>query len=201
MSKQITAKITALRALALENYEQDRGVMNETFGEEEYATAVAGKTTAKQAWEKHCAAVAAQYEAQAGYEADEQRAADAMEQAAATLAQAPAATEPPTVAGAPATPVLPVAVVVAGVQVSAAKNVLARAATLGNVPSALAAVRLVLGPVPCRVRVPYTQQCWSAIAAHIAQHGAATGQTLAGISTGDFLKYAVKNRWLAVAAG
>lgn len=126
----------------------------------------------------------------------------ALAQAAATLAapQAPAA--PVAVAGAPAAPVLPVAVVVAGQQVAAAKNVLARAATLGNVPSALAAVRLVVGPVPCRVRVPYTQQCWSAVQAALATAGgAATGQTLAQASTGDFVKYAVKNRWLAVAQG
>lgn len=124
----------------------------------------------------------------------------AMQQAAAALAAPAQPSTPPAVAGAPATPVLPVAVVVGGQQVAAARNVLARSATLGNVPSALAGVRLTTGPVVCRVRVPYTQQCWAQVQAHLAQHGPATGATLAGVSTGDFVKYAVKNRWLAAAS-
>jgi hypothetical protein len=91
-----------------------------------------------------------------------------------------------------------VAVVVAGQQVSAAKNVLARAASLGNIPTELAAKRLALGPVLCGVRVPYTVQCWLAVqAALAAAGGTATGAALAGASTGDFVRYAVKNRWLA----
>ena len=95
-------------------------------------------------------------------------------------------------------PVLPVDVKVAGQQVVAARNVLVRAANLGNVPAALANATLVAGR-PCKVRVPYTQAGVLAMLAHIAQHGPSTGATLAGVANGDLLTYSVRRGWLVQA--
>ena len=113
---------------------------------------------------------------------------------AAPAAEAPAA----PAAEAPAAPVLPVDVKVAGETVVAARNVLARAANLGNVPSALAALTLREGR-PCKVRVPYTVAGVTAMLNHIAAHGPTTGAELAGIANGDLLTYAVRRGWLVPA--
>jgi len=92
-------------------------------------------------------------------------------------------------------PVLPVDVKVAGMQVVAARNVLVRAANLGNVPAALASATLVAGR-PCKVRVPYTQAGVLAMLDHIAQHGPSTGAVLASVANGDLLTYSVRRGWL-----
>jgi len=124
--------------------------------------------------------------------------------AAAAPAAAPAASPMPTTATLPQasttaeTAPLPTTVSVAGAHVPAARNVVARAAALANVPAALANVALVAGK-PCRVRVPYTLQCWEACKAALAK-GPQTGAALASVSTGDFVRYAVSNKWLVPAA-
>ena len=79
----------------------------------------------------------------------------------------------------------------------AANNVAARAASLAKVPAQVAAVSYTLGR-PCKVRVPYTLACYQAVAGVLAA-GPATGQALAAASTGDFVRYAVKNGWLVAA--
>lgn len=91
-------------------------------------------------------------------------------------------------------------VAVGGVALTAANNVAARHATLGNLPAALASVSYTVGR-PCKVRVPYTQQCWAQVAAVLeANGGTATGAELAAASTGDFVAYAVrKGGWLVAA--
>lgn len=81
--------------------------------------------------------------------------------------------------------------------IAAANNVAARAASLHKVPVLLAAVSYTLGK-PCKVRVPYTLACYQAVAAALAE-GPATGEVLSKASTGDFVKYAVKNGWLVAA--
>ena len=110
---------------------------------------------------------------------------------AATLAANPTSTTPAVVP-------LPTVVSVAGQHVTAARNVVARAATLGNLPAALAAVQLQANPAkPCKVRVPYTVQCWQAMQAVLtANGGQATGAMLAQASTGDMVRYAVARKWL-----
>lgn len=116
---------------------------------------------------------------------------DAIGALAATLAANPTSTTP---AVAP----LPTVVSVAGQHVTAARNVVARAATLGNLPAALVAVQLQANPAkPCKVRVPYTVQCWQAMQAVLtANGGTATGAMLAQASTGDMVRYAVARKWL-----
>lgn len=116
---------------------------------------------------------------------------DALASMAATLAANPTSTTP---AVAP----LPTVVSVAGQHVAAARNVVARAATLGNLPAALAQVQLQANAAkPCKVRVPYTVQCWQAMLAVLAaNNGTATGAMLAQASTGDMVRYAVARKWL-----
>jgi hypothetical protein len=109
---------------------------------------------------------------------------------------APAA--PEAVVLAPAAPVLPVDVKVAGETVTAARNVLARAANLDKVPTALGSMTLREGR-PCKVRVPYTVAGVTAMLNHIAIHGPSTGAELAGIANGDLLTYAVRRGWLVPA--
>jgi hypothetical protein len=115
----------------------------------------------------------------------------------APVAEAPVApvAEVPVAPVAPVAPVLPVDVKVAGMQVVAARNVLVRAANLGNVPAALASATLVAGR-PCKVRVPYTQAGVLAMLEHIAQHGPSTGAVLASVANGDLLTYSVRRGWL-----
>lgn len=79
----------------------------------------------------------------------------------------------------------------------AANNVAARAASLAKVPAQVAAVSYTLGR-PCKVRVPYTLAGYRLVAGVLAA-GPATGQALAAASTGDFVRYAVKNGWLVAA--
>jgi hypothetical protein len=114
----------------------------------------------------------------------------------APVAETPVAETP--VAETPVAPVLPVDVKVAGMQVVAARNVLVRAANLGNVPAALANATLVAGR-PCKVRVPYTQAGVLAMLDHIAKHGPSTGAALAGVANGDLLTYSVRRGWLVQA--
>jgi hypothetical protein len=94
--------------------------------------------------------------------------------------------------------VVPTELQVAGTTVSAARNVLVRAANLGNVPAALANATLVAGR-PCKVRVPYTQAGVLAMLDHIAKYGPSTGATLAGVANGDLLTYSVRRGWLVQA--
>ena len=116
---------------------------------------------------------------------------DPLQAMAATLAANPTSTTP-------AVQPLPTVVSVAGQHVTAARNVVARVATLGNLPAALAAVQLQANPSkPCKVRVPYTVQCWQAMQAVLAaNNGTATGAMLAQASTGDMVRYAVARKWL-----
>lgn len=101
-------------------------------------------------------------------------------------------------ASAPA-PVAPVAtqVKVAGVQVSAARNVVKRAATLGTLGSGVQAQVLRAGK-PCKVRVPYTVECWARVSQALASAAGnqAPASALAAVSTGDFVNYAVRSGWL-----
>lgn len=118
--------------------------------------------------------------------------APATAQAMPTLATLPPATVTPAVQP------LPTVVSLCGQHVAAAPNVVRRAATLGNVPAAMASVVLVAGK-PCKVRVPYTMQAMQAILGHIAQHGPATAATLASVANGDMVRYAVRSGWLVPA--
>ena len=117
--------------------------------------------------------------------------------AEAPVAEAPVA-EAPALAPVAEAPALPVDVKVAGETVVAARNVLARAASLDKVPTALAALTLREGR-PCKVRVPYTVAGVTAMLNHIAAHGPTTGAELAGIANGDLLTYAVRRGWLVPA--
>ena len=114
---------------------------------------------------------------------------------AAVLTAAPAAAKGATAVSA--------AMLAAGVAVGsmagvvAARNVVARTASLGNVPAAMAAHSYILGRA-CKVRVPYTLACFNACSAMLAK-GPQTAASLALASTGDFVRYAVKNGWLVAA--
>jgi len=85
----------------------------------------------------------------------------------------------------------------APVPIVAARNVQARAATLGNLAAGKAALTVRLG-APCRVRVPYTLACWERVEAELAAHGGTCPTAaLAAVSTGDFVGYALRRKWLA----
>ena len=87
-----------------------------------------------------------------------------------------------------------------GAQVAAAANVAARSASL-NKPLAVqvAATSYTIARVP-RLGVPYTQANWPAIEQAMEAEDKATGAQLqAAGATADFIKYAIKNGWLAAA--
>lgn len=83
--------------------------------------------------------------------------------------------------------------------VVAARNVMARAASLQGLPTAASALTLRAGK-PCRVRVPYTQAAWAACEKALREAGGtAPAPALAAASTGDFVTYAVRRGWLVPA--
>ena len=73
-SRQALARakqIDALKALAEENYEQDGGVMSETYDAADYGRDITEHATAAKAWAFHMRIVEAQRESQAAYEVDD----------------------------------------------------------------------------------------------------------------------------------
>lgn len=83
-----------------------------------------------------------------------------------------------------------------GEPVIAAPNVRARAASLTNLAAGKAELTLKAG-VPCKVRVPYTVACWERVQAELAKgKGQAPATKLAAVSTGDFVQYALRRKWL-----